>query len=122
MRQQQIINNYLNRVDKGDAVYIDIGASTESNLSDRIVKQSKKTVFIEPLEHRASHWKRFNSDNFVIINDFARPQNIVSLLDEHIQDNDITYLDIDIDGYDYFVLEALLKYKKPVDRDWETIF
>ena len=102
---------YLEQISEGDKVYIDIGSSYETNLDLCFVENSNKTVFIEADAGKAGSWHQ--SPNFVVLNEKATPYNIMDLLTPHIGNKDITYLDIDIDGYDYFVLDELLKNKRP---------
>lgn len=109
-----IINNILHNLNSNENIYIDIGSSHSSNLTDKLIRESYKTIFIEMDKQKASNWSAYsNLDNFTIINDKATPINIVNLLSSHIKQKEITFIDIDIDGYDYYVLESILNYKKP---------
>lgn len=105
------LDYYLSKMDLGPKVYIDVGSSNETNLPLKFIKDSLKTIFIEFDSHKANHWKKEN--NFIVLNVKATPENIKNLLEANIGDTDITYLDIDIDGYDYFVLESILEHNRP---------
>jgi hypothetical protein len=105
------IEQYLSQLDYEDKVYVDIGSSYETNLPNHFIKEGDKTIFIEADTSKAAQWTE--TPNFKILNERATPDNIESLLKTEVGNKDIAYLDIDIDGYDYHVLDALLKYKKP---------
>lgn len=112
MNDKEIITDILNQIDTGDKIYIDIGSSNQSNLSTEIINNSKKTLFFELDSEKASYWQ--DSHNFKIINKKVTPNNICDLIYNNIiKDNEITFLDIDIDGYDFHVLNAILQKTKP---------
>lgn len=108
------IMKYLKLIDQEDRIYVDIGASNITNLNEEYINKSNCVLFIEPNIQKASRWKT-SRKNFHVINDFATPLNIKQLLSRYIkEENEITYLDIDIDGYDFFVLSELLNFKRPL--------
>lgn len=112
MNDQQIIKNFLDKIDKGQKIYVDIGSSYESNLPKEIIKDGNKTLFFEIDSIKASVWK--NDHNFEIINKKITPNNVYDSIFEKIpKDSEITFLDIDIDGYDFYVLNNLLQKTRP---------
>jgi hypothetical protein len=112
MNDQQVIKNFLDKIDKGQKIYVDIGSSYESNLPKEIIKDGNKTLFFEIDSIKASAWK--NDHNFEIINQKVTPNNVYDLIFEKIsKDSEITFIDIDIDGYDFHVLNNLLQKTRP---------
>lgn len=112
MNDQSVIKDFLNQIDKGNRIYLDIGCSNQSNLPSDIITSSTKTLFFELNADKANAWKA--SDNFKIINKKVTPDNVCDLVFENIPQNcEITFLDIDIDGYDFHVLSSLLQKTRP---------
>jgi hypothetical protein len=112
MKDNIKIKEILYSIDNGDKIYLDIGCSYISNLPDQFIKNSNKTLFFELDSGKASQWE--NCENFQIINQKVTPENVCELIFSNIPNqSDITFLDIDIDGYDFFVLESLLKKSRP---------
>ena len=112
MNDQQVIQKFLDKTDKGEKIYVDIGSSYESNLPKEIIKDGNKTLFFEIDSIKASAWK--NDHNFEIINQKVTPNNVYDLIFEKIsKDSEITFIDIDIDGYDFHVLNNLLQKTRP---------
>ena len=112
MNDQQVIKKFLDKTDKGEKIYVDIGSSYESNLPKEIIKDGNKTLFFEMDSIKASAWK--NDHNFEIINQKVTPNNVYDLIFEKIsKDSEITFIDIDIDGYDFHVLNNLLQKTRP---------
>jgi hypothetical protein len=112
MNDQQVIKNFLDKIDKGQKIYVDIGSSDQSNLPKEIIKDGNKTLFFEIDSRKASVWK--NDHNFEIINKKVTPNNVYDLIfEKNPKDSEITFLDIDIDGYDFHVLNNLLQKTRP---------
>jgi hypothetical protein len=112
MKDEIKINEILSSIDNGDKIYVDIGCSYISNLPKKFIEEGNKTLFFELDPSKSSQWN--NSENFKIINKKVTPENVCELIFSDIPKNsDITFLDIDIDGYDFFVLESLLKQSRP---------
>jgi len=106
-----LIVKYLSRICTDSKIYVDIGSSNQTNLNSDLIEDSEFTLFIEADSQKSQHWEP--ASNFKIINEFATPSNIQGLVSPYIKDKDVAYLDIDIDGYDYYVLESFLNYKRP---------
>lgn len=97
-------------------IYIDIGCegpgSTPSMPID-MVKRSKLTLLSEPRSEYYNETKIFYKNNVnVIINDsFITPDNINKTIIEPLgeEKNNVFVMDIDIDGYDFYLTESILK-------------
>jgi len=112
MNDKTKIDEILSSIEDRDKIYIDIGCSNICNLPNKFIKESHKTLFFDIDSTKCSNWS--NSENFKIINKKVTPKNVNELIFSNISDaSDITFLDIDIDGYDFYVLEALLKKSRP---------
>tara|TARA_Y100000592_G_scaffold14675_3_gene21210 strand:- start:11164 stop:11880 length:717 start_codon:yes stop_codon:yes gene_type:complete len=108
-----LLESYLSKFNL-PKVYVDIGCSNSFNISPERVKSSDITIFVEADKTKAKFYQKdeFNIKNFNIVNDYATPENILKIL-QPIGNKEIGFLDIDIDGYDYFVIKEILKKHKP---------
>jgi hypothetical protein len=105
------ITECIPQLNKENKVYVDIGASNTSNIPVNVTEEGDCTVFVEASAEKAKHWT--SKDNFFILNKRVEPSNIQSLLEPYIQNRDITFLTLDIDGFDYEVLEKFLEWNRP---------
>lgn len=107
------LKKYIELIDPDNKFYIDIGSSYEHNLAMDFIIDSDLTIFFECDLLKASYYDNWNLNNFNLITTKITPTNATDLI-EGITDN-ITpkLIDIDIDGYDYFVLKALLNKFTP---------
>ena len=104
------IKKYLSKIDTSNKFYIDIGASFSSNLTDRRVIKSDLTIFCECDESKYPTWNKWGElKSFNLVTEKISPNNIIGLFEKITDKKDPCFLDIDIDGYDFYVLEALLK-------------
>jgi hypothetical protein len=101
-------------------VYVDIGCSfPDSSPSPSIeeIKNSKITFLAEldPEKFNINKQTYNNCDNVKLCNTRIQPDNIIELLETNIGSavNEIYLLKINIDGYDYFVLDSFLKKYRP---------
>jgi len=111
-----VIEEYLKKVDDPLPFYIDIGCSTNSSITSSRAERSDTTVFFErgidkAGKYAAREWARL--PQFRIITKSVSPSNIGDLLRTCTDRTDPTFVDLDIDGYDYFILEALLREYTP---------
>jgi len=113
IKDQVVLEGYLSRMNLPKN-YVDIGCSNSFNLPLERIKDSDITIFVEGDKSKASFYDQdsFKMDNFNIVNGFATPDNVLDILSD-IGDGEIGFLDIDIDGYDYFVVEKILTKYKP---------
>lgn len=110
-KDTNLIQEYLQNIDIRP-YYVDIGCSNLFNIPYSKIINSKYTLFIEADNNKCSFYDniKFQINNFQILNAFATPDNILKLLQNLEQ---IGFLDLDIDGYDYFVLKRILTKYKP---------
>ena len=109
-----VLETYLNLVDKENKFYIDIGSSYQHNLSQHRIFESSQTIFFEcdPSKISAIKTSPFckpDATNFVLIEDKVTPENIVEHIQSISNNKNPKLIDIDIDGYDYFVLQSILE-------------
>ena len=76
-----------------------------NNWSGFVIDSSEK--MIEMLKRAYFYWKY----NLKSINAFIYKENINNLLSKSVFDFDLGLLSIDIDGNDYYILEAINQYK-----------
>lgn len=107
-----------NKFKKKKGLYLDIGAQDGVTGSQTLflAKQGWKGVLIEcdPYWVRVlrSYYEVFG-DRVSIVDKQVNPQNIIGLIQSKIGLDDIDFLSIDIDSFDYHVLDAVLKEYKP---------
>lgn len=113
------MNEFIDKIN-GDDVYVDIGCSTPDttdSLPSSIIKQSKSSLLIEYNSGKFKQTDSFysNFSNVKVLNESVTPNNIVNLIKDNLQSDhkNIKLLDLDIDGYDYFVLKSILENLKP---------
>lgn len=110
-----VLKKYMEIIDPKNSFYIDIGSSFSSNLEEELLLNSEKAIFFECNPEKEFFYKEFEkkNKNFHFINEKVTPENIVKLIKQKINRKDPKMLDIDIDGYDYYVLQALLLELSP---------
>ena len=83
-------------------------------MNDQMIDDSVLTVLIDPHEGKVADVQGVAAkENVTLLNQCATPQNIEGIIKEHINSKDITFLDLDIDSYDFELLQAILQVKKP---------
>jgi len=110
-KDTKILQEYLQNIDI-KPYYVDIGCSDMFNVPYSNIVNSQHTLFIEGDYKKCSYYNKeqFYIDNFKLINAFATPDNVLELLQDL---KHIGFLDLDIDGYDYFVLQKILTKYQP---------
>ena len=110
-----VLETYLSLVDKENKFYIDIGSSYEFNLSFERIRDSSQTIFFEcdPAKTKFYDNPNWNLPNFSLVTDKVSPSNVVSKIQAITDNTNPKLLDLDIDGYDFFVLEAFLEKISP---------
>jgi hypothetical protein len=95
--------------------FIDIGASNslETSESERLIQNGWSGIMFEWDQQKAQGLRqRVEYSNITIHNSKVTPDNILPLMRaSNVQDG--FYMSIDIDGYDYFVLDKILSEYKP---------
>lgn len=107
---------------EGTGVYVDIGCegpgSTPSMPCDTI-KNSKLALLLEPRDEYFNETKIYYRDhsNIIVRDGFVTPDNISTTIIEPLgkEKDNVFVMDIDIDGYDFYLAESLLKANiKPI--------
>lgn len=95
--------------------FVEIGTEDYTESNTRYVFQTMRCdgLIIDPLKNLETLVKKNISDfwknNLKIINKFATPENINSLLDDSNFHNNIDLFSLDIDGIDYWIIKKLKK-------------
>ena len=115
--EQQIIQDYINKIDGIKTWAVDIAAGDGVNYSNTysLFKSSWAGLAIEysssEFAQMANAYKGFSGVN--ISRCKVTPDNVIGLLKSNTIPKDFGLLSLDIDSYDYFVLEQLLKQFRP---------
>tara|TARA_Y100000310_G_C20639040_1_gene792848 strand:+ start:835 stop:1566 length:732 start_codon:yes stop_codon:yes gene_type:complete len=112
MHDAEHVKSFLSKVDYGNKFYIDIGCSHEYNIPTSEIEDSDITIFCDCDTSKLTGYKKWESaDNFNLVTEKITPENVVKIFGDITERKDPKLLDLDIDGYDFYVLEALLKNK-----------
>lgn len=118
--EQGIILHYLEKIEDNitSNQIVDIGAGDGYNLSNtRYLTNTcdKDSILIEANELNINAlYKLYCEDqNVNIIHERVTPSNVCNILASNDCDHYFTFLNLDIDGYDYHVLDALLNEYRP---------
>lgn len=115
--ESQVIEKYFSYLGTKNRFCVDIGALDGSSFSSSfdLFEKGWNGMMIEcdsrAFAKLAQLYK--NRDDLHLVKTKATPLNIVSLLQSFGVPRQFDFLDLDIDGYDYFVLEQILKYYRP---------
>lgn len=114
MNDTGIIKKYLSLIDKDNKFFIDIGCSYEFNIPEEDVLDSEMSIFFECDLNKISRYKKWeNNNNFKLFTERVTPNNIISLIESVSKNKTPKLIDIDIDSYDWFVLNEILKSMRP---------
>ena len=117
LNEQSIINKYLNTLSLESRYCVDIGASDGLSMSNTyaLFKDGWCGLAIEfdtkKFSSLASSYVNFPNVN--LSKCMVTPPNILSLLEANNVPEKFEFLSLDIDGYDYFVLEQILGKYRP---------
>lgn len=95
--------------------FVDIGASNneEESQTEKLIHYGWKGIMFEIDPQKANSLrKRLNNPDIIVICDKITPNNIIENLTTFNVPNNF-YLSLDIDSYDYFVLEKILEKYTP---------
>lgn len=95
--------------------FVDIGASNneEESQTEKLIQYGWEGIMFEIDAQKANNLRRrLNNDNIIVICDKITPNNILEHLNTFNVPNNF-YLSLDIDSYDYFVLEKILEKYTP---------
>ena len=112
MNDLQILAKYISVFDPDNKTYVNIGSSYEFNLDKSLSQGSDLTLFFECGESKTKNYSDMGP-NFRFEVARVTPHNVVELIRKHTNSNQIKLLDIDIDGYDYFVTEQVIEHFRP---------
>lgn len=115
--EERIIHKYINRLQTGNNYCVDIAASDGVNSSNTysLFKNGWNGIAVEvdPTKFAmlAIAYRRFSNANLIRAKIF--PDNVSAVLRSCMCPKDFSLLNLDIDGYDFFVLEKLLNDFRP---------
>jgi len=115
--EEVVIKKYLRYVKIKNNVCVDIVASDGTTQSNTLFlyKQGFSGLVLEYDSGRfailANHYKKFSQVNLMRVK--ALPENVVSILDANLIPMNFAFFNLDIDSYDYFVLDQVLSKYRP---------
>lgn len=115
--EERIIDNYLNIITLENQYCVDIAASDGITMSNTyfLLKRGWSGLAVEcdsaKFVDLATHYNTFNRVN--ISKCMVTPENVISLLMAHQVPQKFGFFNLDIDGYDYFVLDQVLSAFRP---------
>ncbi|MEG4285600.1 FkbM family methyltransferase [Microcoleus sp. A006_D1] len=116
--EETIIDKYLNQLSIENKYCVDIAASDGITMSNTyfLYKQGWAGLAIEydsqlftRLALRYSEFEKVNLSKCMVT-----PENVVDLMKTHQVPDNFSFLNLDIDGYDYFVLDQILSSFRPL--------
>jgi hypothetical protein len=114
--EEKIIHEWISRLRPSARCVVDIGASDGWSASNTyfLFKRGWGGVAVECDATKFGELARTHRDfRTEVVQATATPLNVVELLEEHHVPKEFALLSIDIDSYDYFVLDALLQEFRP---------
>jgi FkbM family methyltransferase len=115
--EECIIGKYLNSLDIKDEYCVDIAASDGITMSNTcfLYEQNWSGLAIECDSEKfaalAANYRNF--PNVILSKSFITPDNAIAILEAHQVPKNFGLLNLDIDGYDYFVLDKILSLFRP---------
>lgn len=115
--EQNIVHDYLKKIGSKNKYCVDIAASDGKSQSNTFALFNAGWWGLavecdsEKFSELASNYKKFTDVN--LSKNKITPDNVVDLLKANNAPIDFDFLNLDIDGYDYFVLEEILKSFRP---------
>ena len=115
--EEKIIREILSKLKPSNRVYVDIGAANGVNGSNSfaLVREGWSGLAVEydGNEFGKLAYEYRNYPTVSLSKCKVTPENVVSLLRTSQIPKDFGFLTLDIDGYDYFVLEQILTEYRP---------
>ena len=112
MNDTPILTNYINLIEPENKFYINVGSSDEFNLDRSLIRNSDITLFFEYDKNKLWNYNDLGK-NFHIFNERVTPFNLKNFVEYKTQLKNPKLLDIDIDGYDFFVVKEFLNHFRP---------
>jgi len=117
LNEQSVINRYINTLNLESKCCVDIGASDGLSMSNTypLYKDgwSGLAVEFDAKKFSALASSYINFPNVNLAKCMVTPENIISLLSANGIPETFEFLSLDIDGYDYFVLDEILAKYRP---------
>ena len=117
--EEQYINNFIKELGLTDNMYVDVGASNGIHMSNTLFLAKRGwngfCVEYDPAIYAEliKNYKEFTKIKFS--NQKATPDKILDIFEKNDIPKTFSFLNLDIDGYDYFVLDKILfKYRPSV--------
>jgi hypothetical protein len=116
--EQDVIAAHLARLGIASGTFVDIGAADgETSSNTRALARAGwdgLAVEGDPASFARLAWRAVDTPRVRLARAFVTPDNVVPLLEAHGVPADFAFLSLDIDGYDHFVLAALLESFRPL--------
>lgn len=115
--EENIIEEYLKKINANNQFCVDIAASDGITMSNTyfLFEKGWAGLAVEGNSNKfaklALAYTQFEKVN--LSKCMVTPENVVSLLKAHRTPENFAFLNLDIDGYDYFVLEQILNTFRP---------
>lgn len=115
--EETVIKKFLRYVKIQNKVCVDIAASDGTTQSNTLFlyKQDWSGLALEYDGGRfsilANHYKKFSNVNLMRVK--ALPENVVAILEANLISKNFEFFNLDIDSYDYFVLDQVLSKYRP---------
>jgi hypothetical protein len=115
--EEMVIREYLNKIQVADNFLVEIGASDGLSMSNTyfLLCDGWKGFAVEYDNHKfsklSSSYQSFSGVNLARCK--VTPANIIQLLKGNSVPEKFGFLNLDIDSYDYFVLDSILESFKP---------
>jgi hypothetical protein len=126
MDDHKFINEILTEIEPQNTFYIDIGAGGRTNIPQEFLNSADLAIFCDgpgrPPPHArnaqilsfAKPWTQENiTSKTVFVAEYITPLNVKELFNNITTRRDPRMVDIDVDGYDFFILESLLEEYTP---------
>ena len=116
--EEIIIADLIQRINPSEHFYVDIGAGDGETMSNSypLIRQGWEGLAVEgdggrfaTLAHRYAPFP-----NAKLSRNFVTPDNVISIFKGYNVPHNFAFLSLDIDGYDYFVLEKILSTYRPL--------
>ena len=116
--EEKVIKKYLNTIPLDNRYCVDIGASDGESMSNTLFlyESNWDGIAIEYDSNKFAQlsnlYKKFKNVNLIKIK--VTPDNIVNILKSCFAPKNFSFLNVDIDSYDYYVINTLLSEYRPM--------
>ncbi len=116
--EEKIIRKYLDLIAPKNTLCVDIAASDGITMSNTYFLYSQGwrglAVECDPKKFAILSSLYANFEGVILLRNTATPDNIIQILQTSRIEKDFAFLNLDIDSYDYFVLDQLLTEFRPL--------